>query len=337
MSKKARIAAAAAALVASAAAAAPATAATVTVTGDDGNPVTLAPNVPATIRNMDVDFGVALAGTEKAYAISVAGPAAAAASPRTCSSGSVPLSIDYQGNGTYTATVTTYTDISCKAGAKAAAYPVVINAGTALTPPGGAVLTRKPNDFALIDYQVPISLNPGALTHEIRMAPGGVIAPDGSISGASKELFADRATGLVLTRFDAPGTYTMVARAKAFSGAAGQFFSPWSPPISVRVFAPFDFTGSLSFPDSRGPVYKVRATLREKAATGKVKVQMARGTKGGRFRSIGKAKIRRGVIKKSFTQHRTGKYRIRFVYKGNKRVAGGTITQKIRITRRVFF
>jgi hypothetical protein len=81
----------------------------------------------------------------------------------------------------------------------------------------------------------------------------------------------------------------------------------------------------------------VRATLREKAARGKVKVQMARGTKGGKFHSIGKAKIRRGVIKKSFTQHRTGKYRIRFVYKGNKLVAPGSVTQKIRITRRVFF
>jgi len=337
MSRNARIAAAAAALVASVVAAAPATAATVTVTGDDGNPVTLAPGVPASIRNMHVEVGVALAGTEKSYALSVAGPVAPAASPRTCSSGSVPLSIDYQGNGAYTATVTTYTDISCKAGAKPATYSFTVNASTALAAPTGNFLTRKPDDYGAIEYQVPISLNPGALTHEIRMAAGGVIAPDGSISGASKELFANATTGAVPTRFDAPGTYVMVARAKGFSGGAGQFFSPWSPPITLRVFAPFDFSGSTSFPDSRGPRYKLRATLREKAATGKVKISMARGNKGGKFRSIGKARIRRGVIKKSFTQHRTGKYRLRFSYKGNKSVAPGTVTQKIRITRRVFF
>jgi hypothetical protein len=331
---KAWIAAAAAAT--SVVAAAPATAATVTVTGDDGNPVTLAPGVPASIRNMDVDVGVALGGTEKAVAVSVAGPVAPAASPRTCSSGSVPLSVDYQGNGTYTVSITTYTDISCKAGAKPATYAFSVNASTALTPPTGAFLTRQPNSFSTIGYQVPIALNPGALTHEVRMAAGGVIAPDGSISGASTELFADRATGLISTSFREPGTYVMVARAKGYSGGAGQFFSPWSAPITLRVFAPFDFAGSTSFPDSRGPRYKLRATLREKAATGKVKISMARGGKG-KFRSIGKARIRRGVIKKSFTQHRTGKYRLRFRYKGNKSVAPGTITQKIRITRRVFF
>jgi hypothetical protein len=336
MSKKARIAMAAVALVASAAAAAPATAATVTVTGDDGNPVTLAPGVPATTRNMDVDFGVALAGTEKGYAISVNGPVAPASTPRTCSTGSsIPLSADFQGNGTYTATVTTYTDTVCKVGAKAATYSVVINASTALQPPTGAVLTRAPDDYSLREYKIPIALNPGALSHEIHMAKGGVIAPDGSISGASKELFADSA-GMVSARFDAPGTYVIVARAKGFTGAAGQFYSPWSAPITARVLAPFDFSGSVSFPDSRGPVYKLRATLRERGAKGKVKILMARGHKGGKFRSIGKAKIRGRVIKKTFTQHQIGKYRIRYVYKGSKLIAPGTVTQQIRITRRFF-
>ena len=336
MSKKARIAAAAAALVASAVAAAPASAATVTVTGDDGNPVTLAPNVPATIRNMDVDFGVALAGTEKGYSITVAGPVAAAASPRTCSSGSVPLSIDFQGNGTYTATVTTYTDVSCKVGATTASYAVAINASTVLAPPNGALLTRLPDSFSTREYRIPIQLNPGALTHEIRMAKGGVVAPDGSLSGASQELFADKTDSTVPVRFQAPGTYVVVARAQAFSGAAGQFYSPWSAAVTARVLAPFDFSGGVSFPDSRGPVYKLRATLREKGAKGKVKILMARGHKGGKFRSIGKARIRGRVIKKTFTQHQIGKYRIRYVYKGSKLIAPGTVTQKIRITRRFF-
>ena len=334
MSRKARIAAAAVALAASAIAAAPASAATVTVTGDDGNPLALAPNAPATIRNMDIDFGVALAATEKGYAISVAGPVAAAASPRTCSSGSVPLSVDYQGNGTYTATVTTYTDTGCKAGAKVANYTVVINASSVLTPPSGKLLTRTPGEFIARQYNIPIGLNPGALTHEVRM--GSAVAPDGSIAGGGKELFADRTNGFVPVRFDAPGTYVIVARATGFTGAAGQFYSPWSPPVTARVLAPFDFSGSVSFPDSRGPVYKLRATLRDKGAKGKVKILMARGWKGGKFRSIGKAKIRGRVIKKTFTQHSVGKYRIRYVYKGSKLMAPGNITQKITIRRRFF-
>jgi len=84
-------------------------------TGDDGAPIVLAP--AASIRNMNPDLAVALGGTERAYAISVAGPVAAAAPPRSCSTGSIPL-------------------------------------------------------------------NPGALTHDIRVARSGVLAPDGSISGA---------------------------------------------------------------------------------------------------------------------------------------------------------
>jgi hypothetical protein len=334
MRTKAWIAAAAATV--SVVVAAPATAATVTVTGDDGNPATLAPGVPASIRNMDVDLAVALSGTDKAVAVSVAGPVAPAASPRTCSTIGATLPIDYQGNGTYTATVTTYTDTSCKVGAKPATYSFSVNASTALTPPGGVLLTRQPNSFSTIEYQIPIAFNPGALTHEIFMAAGGVIAPDGSISGASKQLFANTATGTVSARFDAPGDYVLVARAKAFSGGAGQFYSPWSAPITARVLAPFDLVGNPTLPDNRGPRYKLRGTVREKLATGKVKLAVARGKKGGKFRSIGKARIRRGTFKKSFRLHRPGQYRVRFSYKGNKAVAPGAVTHRFTIVRRAF-
>ena len=42
-----------------------------------------------------------------------------AATPRTCSLSSIPSwGMDHQGNGTYTVTVTTYTDTSCDLGAK---------------------------------------------------------------------------------------------------------------------------------------------------------------------------------------------------------------------------
>jgi hypothetical protein len=309
-------------------------AATVTVTGDDGAPIVLAP--AASIRNMNPDLAVALGGTERAYAISVAGPVAAAAPPRSCSTGSIPLGIDYQGNGTYTVNVTTYTNTGCTTGAQPASYQVTINAGVALTAPSGPVLTRQPNSFSTILYQIPVALNPGALTHDIRVARGGVLAPDGSISGASEAVFADTTTGTAGVRFEAPGNYLMVARAQGYTGAAGQFFSPWSAPLTIRALAPFDFKiGSPSFPDNRGPRYKMRVELQERTARGKVKIKLARGNRG-KFRSIGKAKLRRGVFKKRFTQHRTGVYRVKFIFKGSATTAPGTVTQKIRIRRRFF-
>jgi hypothetical protein len=233
--------------------------------------------------------------------------------------------------------VTTYTNTSCTAGARAATYVFAINAGVPVTPPGGPVLTREPNTPFAITHQVPVGLNPGALTHDIRYALGGVIAPDGSISGGSQTAFADRTTGTAGVRLDEPGTYVMVARAQGYTGGAGQFFSPWSPPIQIRAFAPFDFAiGSPTFPDARGPRYKLRVELRERTARGRVKLRIARG-KRGKYRSLGSARLRRGVLKKRFTLHRTGVYRVKFVFKGSATTAPGTIVQKMRIRRRVFF
>jgi hypothetical protein len=285
---------------------------------------------------MHPDVNVALGGTERAFALTVAGPVAAAASPRNCGTTNIPWGVDYQGNGTYTITVTTYTNTTCTAGAKAASYPVVINAGVSLTAPPGPVLTRQPNSFVTNTLQIPVALNPGALTHDLRVALGGVLAPDGSISGPSKQVFADTTTGTAAVRLDAPGTYLMVGRATGYTGAAGQFFSPWSAPITFRAYAPFDFAGAPTFPDRRGPRYKLRVQLREKSARGKVTIKLARGNKGGRFRSIGKARIRGGVFKKKFTLHRPGVYRARFVFKGSATTAPGTVTTKFRITRRFF-
>jgi hypothetical protein len=285
---------------------------------------------------MHPEVNVALGGTEKAFALSVAGPVAAAASPRTCGTSNIPWGVDYQGNGTYTVTVTTYTDTLCKAGAKAASYPVVIGAGVSLAGPTGPVLTRQPNSLVSNTLQIPVSLNPGALTHELRVAAGGVLAPDGSISGPSKEVFADTTTGTAAVRLDAAGSYVMVGRATGYTGAAGQFFSPWSAPITIRAFAPFDFVGAPTCTDCRGPRYKVRGKVREKSATGKVRIKLARGNKGGRFRSIGKARIRNGVFKKTFTLQRPGVYRAKYIFKGSATTAPGTVTTKFRITRRFF-
>jgi hypothetical protein len=311
-------------------------AATVTVTGDDGNPITLAPGAQANIRHMDPDVAVALGGTERAYSATINGPVAAAASPVTCRSFSSGGSIDYQGNGAYTISVTTYTNTACTAGAQQATYLFAINAGAPLTPPSGPVLTREPNNFAPIRYAVPVSLNPGALAHDIRYALGGVIAPDGSISGGSQQAFADSTTGTAGVTFDKPGTYVMVARAEGYTGGAGQFFSPWSAPINIRAFAPFDFAaGSPTFTDPRGPRYAIRAVLRERSARGKVRISLARG-KRGKYRSLGKARLRRGVLKKRFTLRRTGVYRMRFAFKGSATTAPGRVVQKVRFRRRVF-
>jgi hypothetical protein len=325
-----------AAIVAAGIMAAPAPAATVTITGDAGAPVALAPGAPAPIRNMKFDLGIALAATERAYAVAVTGPAGANGVARTCSTTqTVPMPLDFQGNGAYTATVTTYTDTLCRAGARPQQYQWVVSASTAITPPARAVLTRKPGDFITRAYDVPVALNPGALSTTLYYARGGKAGPDGGILGTPREAFVDATTGKATVRFEKPGTYLLVARATGYTGAAGQFFTPFSAPVTVRALAPFDFVGTPLLPDARGPRYKISAQIREKSTRGKVKIQMAR--KGGKFFSIGSARIRRGGrISKSFTQHNTGKYRVRFIYKGSATTAGGRITGSVTF-RRTFF
>jgi hypothetical protein len=314
--------------------AAPAGAVTVTVTGDDGNPVVMAPGTPTVIRNMNVTVGVALAAPEREYGITVNGPVGAATTARSCYGST--RNIDFQGNGTYTVTVTTYSDLGCTTGARTATYAFTINSSTAVTPPGGAVLTRKPNDYVTQTYQVPVALNPGASSTSLHYAAGATLGPDGGIAGPSTEAFVNTQTGTAPVSFQNPGTYTMVARAKGLGGAAGQFFSPWSAPVQVRVFAPFDFQGTPTFPDSRGPSYKLRGIVREAAARGsKVRISLARGSRGGRFRSIGSAKIRKGgKITKRFRLGSSGKYRLKYRFKGNRKVLPGTYVQKFTITRR---
>ncbi len=311
-------------------------AATVTMTGDSGAPVVLNPAAPTTLRQMNGEIAVALAAPEVRYSLSVAGPVAAAASPRTCSSGTVPSSLDYQGNGTYTVTVTTYTNTACTAGAKRAVHQLAIAASSALSQPPKVLLTRKPNDFATITYPVPIALNPGALTHDVRIARNGAIGPDGGIAGPADQVFADTTTGAVPVRIDDPGRYVMVARPQGYTGAAGQFFGPWSAPITFRMISPFDFVGSPTFPDSSGPSYKLRGALREQGTRGKVRISLAKGRKGGSFRSVGRARIRGGVFKKRFTVPNPGTYRIRYVFKGSATTAPGKFVQRVKIRRRFF-
>jgi len=334
MSKQARMAAVAIALAASAIAAGPASAATVTVTGDDGaTQVPLANGSTTALRNMKADVNVQPGASER-YRLTVTGPGGQAAASLDCYSIPTGDRLDYLGNGNYTGTLQVYTTSGCTGAPKSTTtFTLAVNASVAINIPSPAkALMRQPGGTYLT-HPVPVALNPGALSTQVHYARNATIGPDGGIAGASERTYVDDATGQAKITFYKPGVYTLVAHAEAYTSG---FFSPWSAPVVVRVLAPFDFSGSVSFPDSRGPVYKLRATLRDKGGKGKVKILMARGWKGGKFRSIGKAKIRGRVIKKTFTQHNIGKYRIRYVYKGSKLMAGGKITQKITIRRRFF-
>jgi hypothetical protein len=315
-----------------------ASAASATITGDDGNPLAINTSAPTPIRNMDVKYAVAFDASDQAYhTTTVVGPdGAAAASGSSCYPKSAITNVDryadYRGNGAYAVVVRTFTNSACTAGAKEQRFLYSVNAGTSITPPAGTVLTREKNSYSTITHKVPVALNPGGIAYEVRYARGGVIGPDGAISGPSTDAFLDRNTGLADARFTEPGQYVMVARVKS-----GDYYSAWSAPISFVVKAPFDISFT-SFADYQGPSYKIRGTLREKFARGKVAVYLAKGRKKGRFHRVGRARINsKGRFSKRFTVRRPGVYRLKYVYKGSSLVTRGSVTEGIRIRRVVRF
>ncbi|HET8950552.1 MAG TPA: hypothetical protein VFN44_08575 [Solirubrobacteraceae bacterium] len=317
-----------------------ASAATVTVTGDDGNPLAINSSAATAIRNMDVQYAVTFGSADAAYhKTTVVGPdGAAASSGSSCYPKSaitdVSRYVDYRGNGDYAVVVQTFTNSACTTGAKEARFLFSINAGTSITPPGGIVLTRQPNSFSTITHRVPVALNPGAVAYEVRYARGGVIGPDGAISGPSTDAFLDRNTGLADARFTEPGQYVMVARMKS-----GDYYSPWSAPISFTVKAPFDLA-YVGFPDPDGPSYKLRGTLRDAFARGgRVTVYYAKGRKGGKFRRLGRSSKINGkkAFTLRFTLRKPGVYRLQYRFKGSSLVVGGQVTEAIRIRRTIRF
>ena len=313
---------------------------TVTVTGDAGNPIPLNAAAATGIRNMDVVADVTVPEADATFyttqVLDQSGTAASSASPcrRTEFGPTWKNFADYRGNGTYTVLVSYYgtTDSDCNGPARETRFQYAINAGIGVTGPPGRVLTRAPNSFATNAHALGVSLNPGASLYEVRYALAGVAGPDGAISGPSAETFVDRATGLASFRFDKPGRYLIVARAKT-----DDFFTPWSAPVNVNAIAPFDIE-RVTFPDARGPSYKLRGQVRERVARGRVTISWARGRKGGKFHRIGRAKINsKGRFTKRFRLRKTGVYRLRYSYKGSSLVAGGRVTEAIRIRRRIFF
>lgn len=309
---------------------------TATVTGDDGNPVQLQQGVPLAMRNMDPHVGLAFSDRGR-FSLSVAGPdGGAAATPISCySKFSTTRSVSYRGNGNYTVILDNFAqdDTSCVSPISRETYVFSISGGVGLAQPAKPFLRRQRNSYSSRTLELGVGLNPGASRYELRYSRNAVIGPDGAISGPSDTAYISSSTGTASILFSKPGVYTAVARA---SSGIGGFYTPWSVPIKVVVKDPFDLS-TVSFPDSRGPVYKLKGTLRSDVLRGRVSIAIA-PRKRGKFRRLGRAKIRRGgVFYKRFRQRRPGTYRLRFHYRGSKLGAKGAVVTKIKIRRRLAF
>jgi hypothetical protein len=305
-------------------------AATATVTGDDGQPRSLA--APVTTRMMTPTVAVNQNADANDWRFSVIGPDGVRVAAPTCwstleSDSSVP---DFRGNGVYTVVVEIFPqNSSCNSGTPTIQrFTYTIAAGVSLAPPAAVFATRQPGSFEIINHEFGFSGNPGNPSYDIYVGKDAVLNPDGTLVTGARRLFLDSTTGRVPVRFDDPGTYVLGAR----TGADG-FFTPWSPQVVVRAIAPFDFE-SVSFPDSRGPRYRLKGTVREETASGRVTIAWARGRRGGRFHRVGSARIRSNrTFSSTFRLRRRGVYRLRFTYRGNSTVAAGTVIQTIRIRR----
>ncbi len=305
-------------------------AATATITDDAGADAPL--TAPTTIRNMSPQLKLAFAAAEKRYAVTIVGPGGAAAAVTTaCKSVGLydPVRIGYQGNGAYTAAVTTTTDATdatCSSG-QTATFPFAIAASTTVSSPGARLRTRRPNAPDLLVHAFTLGVNPGSEFTEVRYARNGKVQADGSLPGmpAGGLVPAEQATPAL--QFGTPGNYTVIAR----PATAGSF-GPWSQPIVVPVLAPFDLSTPLHFSDQHGPVYKIRGAVRAADARGrKIVVRLARGAKGGKFHLLRTIKIGKGGrFSLRFRFRGAGTNRLRLHFKGTARVARGTVIQAFR-------
>jgi len=133
---------------------------TVTVTGDTGaaTPLT-AGGAPVGIRNMDVQAVIHV--DTGGYAVSITdGAGNSAATTSSCTSGDTTKYVDYHGNGTYTLSVTSYSD-SCTKPLRTATYTWTVTAGVQIAPPAPTMLTRQANSFSTITQQFNFAPNPG--------------------------------------------------------------------------------------------------------------------------------------------------------------------------------
>lgn len=326
-------------LVALLAAATSAQAATVTVTGDDGNPRQLIAGQATAIRHLSPSVSVSFPATTGRFSFAVTAPDGVTVMTPVSCLGVMQSTrmIGYRGNGTYTVRIVNFGngDANCSSPLSTEIYTFSINAGVPLPQPSGRFLIRQPDRFTTRTLEMPIGLNPGAFSYEVRYARNARIGSDGAIVGPSQQASVSTSAGQAMLRFTRPGTYTVVARTSGSSGGT-RFFTPWSAPVRIRTVAPFDFS-SITFPDARGPSYQLRGTLRERSIRGRVAIAIAKGS-SRRWRSLGQARIsRRGTISKRFRVDAPGSYRLRYSFRGSSIAAGGRVVQRIRITRSVFF
>ncbi len=321
---------AATAVVAATMACAPATALGVvsaTVAGNDGAPVALSPAGGVTIANLHPTAAVHLDATDaKGYIWTVTDQTGAQVAetdffcwhPEFTPNQDYPVT--YRGNETYTLHIQMFSDDNCKVATSTANYPFAIAAGVTLGPSGANLLLGQTAQF---DSAIP----PNGSADYV-YALNGVVQADGALAGATQPAFRDPTTGKVSVTPTAPGTYTIVGRASYDSVN----FTPWSGPVTFRVFAPFALK-QLTFPDARGPRYELRGTVAY-GSGGRVTVAAAKGKKGRHFRRLGKAKMSSsGAFKVRFTMRKLGYYRLRFSYPGSGAVARGTTYEVVRIRR----
>lgn len=321
------------------AAAAPpgASAATATVSGDDGNPIAL--GGPVTIRNMAPEVAVQAEPGDDHYRVRVLGPTGLSVTPTTCRtarSSLRPLEVAYRGNGTYRVILSVYRGpgSGCQGAPEVKELLFTIDAFAAVGPLPPQFLRRDAGSVAARGLTVPVDYNPGATSVQVQYGAGVRLRPDGGLSGPFETtVVRSSATPTASVSFPAAGRYLFVARAARAFGLF-QRYTAWSPPVAVDVLGPFDIK-AFKVTDSRGPGYRIKATVREAGATGRVAFALARRRRGGRFRSVGSARIARGrVVAKRFRQRRLGTYRLRMTYKGSPTVAPGQAVEVLRFTRR---
>jgi hypothetical protein len=298
----------------------------VTVSGDDGRPLAIAPGAPPTIRTLRPELVVTGDQGGGRYSVAFADPAGrAAANPVTCQDPAIPTTVrlPYRGNGRYGIAVTTYAagDVACTTPAgPPAPFEFELTGRVVLGPLDRFVLrdrgSRQRKRLALA-----VNADPQSQTREVRFAADARLRRDGSIRGRS--LRAPYRDGSASLLFPAPGRYTVVAR-----DAADGVATPWSEPLRIRVVTPFDLF-ALRYTDTAGPVFRVLA--RAPAQTrGVVRVALARA--GEPFRRLGRARVNaEGAFGARFTAEVAGTYRLRFRYAGNGLVEGGTVVRRFRV------
>lgn len=305
-----------------------------TISGDDGNPVPLATGV--SLLNMSPTVGVTIDAGGGSFTLLVTGPDGVPALSRNCTSVAPSIPVEYRGNGTYTVTVTSYgaKDYSCKT-PLGAPLTSSFNLGSsvALSGPAGRSLIRKLGSYATVPVSLGIVRSPGSLTTEVKYALNGSVGADGGITGEVQDGYVDPTTGLVPLSIRKPGTYVIVARQKGYSTASGNFYTPWSAPVTVRAVVPFEVS-NLGFIDSVGPRFSIRGYVQDDVMVGsRVTVSMARGTKGGKYKTISKPKVKSNrSFTVNFTQRRRGTYRFKVTYRGNSKVVGAYMVRKLKIS-----